>query len=379
MTGSTSAHPHSSGTGRPAPAAAQTEPNPWRAAEKQAPQSRDQERVEPRLDSKYLPPGGGAYYDRLQAGHDGYRGAARSLWRNVGMMLSVFAIGAGVGLGAAWWMHAPRSGGVPESVQSFTPARQLPKYSEAGRPTPLRGISPSELPYDGAAPPVEEAEAPVLPSPGVAPDSTASLSSGNSSAEPETNDAVRPPQAQAVRQRAQEAEPASLSAARGQQDVPVNPPVSRDVQARQDKPATQDAREQAETGGEAQQAAAQAARKAEPAVSTAATKRRTPARQTDREIERIRRQVDEELKKKSDSGRSLGNTASATQGATKTQAGRQVVTTVSRPGASLTAAMLQQCSKSSSFIQREICKWRVCNGKWGANGCPSYQAQTVSH
>ena len=31
-----------------------------------------------------------------------------------------------------------------------------------------------------------------------------------------------------------------------------------------------------------------------------------------------------------------------------------------------------QCQERGNFLQREQCKWQVCNGKWGQDGCPSY-------
>ena len=31
-----------------------------------------------------------------------------------------------------------------------------------------------------------------------------------------------------------------------------------------------------------------------------------------------------------------------------------------------------QCQELDSFLRREQCKWQVCNGKWGLDGCPSY-------
>jgi hypothetical protein len=41
---------------------------------------------------------------------------------------------------------------------------------------------------------------------------------------------------------------------------------------------------------------------------------------------------------------------------------------------------LLQCEQQTNFIQREQCKWRVCGGKWGRNGCPSYQRiETASY
>ncbi|HJV82602.1 hypothetical protein [Noviherbaspirillum sp.] len=34
-----------------------------------------------------------------------------------------------------------------------------------------------------------------------------------------------------------------------------------------------------------------------------------------------------------------------------------------------------QCEGISSFFRREQCKWQVCGGKWGQDGCPSYQSE----
>jgi hypothetical protein len=34
-----------------------------------------------------------------------------------------------------------------------------------------------------------------------------------------------------------------------------------------------------------------------------------------------------------------------------------------------------ECQRNANFIQREQCKWRVCSGKWGKNGCPSYKRE----
>ncbi len=36
-------------------------------------------------------------------------------------------------------------------------------------------------------------------------------------------------------------------------------------------------------------------------------------------------------------------------------------------------AQYAQCTRLDSFLAREKCKWRVCGGKWGSHGCPSYQ------
>jgi hypothetical protein len=33
---------------------------------------------------------------------------------------------------------------------------------------------------------------------------------------------------------------------------------------------------------------------------------------------------------------------------------------------------LGQCEQLSNFFRREQCKWQVCDGRWGRNGCPAY-------
>jgi hypothetical protein len=37
-----------------------------------------------------------------------------------------------------------------------------------------------------------------------------------------------------------------------------------------------------------------------------------------------------------------------------------------------TRARVMQCNNINSFFSREKCKWQVCSGQWGKNGCPSY-------
>lgn len=34
-----------------------------------------------------------------------------------------------------------------------------------------------------------------------------------------------------------------------------------------------------------------------------------------------------------------------------------------------------QCLEIGSFLRREQCKWQACGGKWGQDGCPSYQSE----
>jgi hypothetical protein len=37
-----------------------------------------------------------------------------------------------------------------------------------------------------------------------------------------------------------------------------------------------------------------------------------------------------------------------------------------------TETEFNQCKRNPGFLQQEKCKWQVCAGKWGKNGCPAY-------
>lgn len=43
------------------------------------------------------------------------------------------------------------------------------------------------------------------------------------------------------------------------------------------------------------------------------------------------------------------------------------------------AQQFNQCRQKPSFFGREKCKWQVCGGRWGENGCPSYTHDVVSY
>jgi len=38
-----------------------------------------------------------------------------------------------------------------------------------------------------------------------------------------------------------------------------------------------------------------------------------------------------------------------------------------------------QCLEVSGFLRREQCKWQACSGKWGQDGCPSYEKDEVNY
>jgi hypothetical protein len=94
----------------------------------------------------------------------------------------------------------------------------------------------------------------------------------------------------------------------------------------------------------------------------------------DREIERIKQQAAEELKKKAESRRSAIEARHASK--EKTKAEQHKTTTAHSARVPAMAALLEQCEQAGNFIRREQCKWQLCGGKWGKNGCPSYPSRT---
>lgn len=95
----------------------------------------------------------------------------------------------------------------------------------------------------------------------------------------------------------------------------------------------------------------------------------------DREIQRIRQQAEDELKKKTD--RRTDPPYSASRGAGQKESRTEAVTHGTRTAA--VTAMLQQCELADNIFRREYCKWQICSGKWGKNGCPSYPPRSSAY
>jgi hypothetical protein len=81
-----------------------------------------------------------------------------------------------------------------------------------------------------------------------------------------------------------------------------------------------------------------------------------------REISRIQQQAADELKKKTRKRRARLEQAKQTQKASQYASPRQ----------RHVRQVLARCEKLDGVFWREQCKWRVCDGQWGRNGCPSY-------
>lgn len=356
LTGSSSANTTSGGNPTRRGAAGEELSTQWRTRTDRAPADASPgQRIEPSIDGHAFPPGPSNAYEQLHGlgpefGEAGYQPPARSrLWR-ITMMASVFVVGAGVGLAAAWWLHKAPPGTPASSVPAST-VRSVPVAPafDGKRSSAIRGISPSELPYDGAPPPAagQSDQEPVASSAPVLPETGVGASGGNMTGE------------------------RNAGAGEIGRDAPVTipPAPTGTIQKSQQVPQADDEAKATKT-----------AKQGGASVATAAPKRKSVTR-TDREIERIRRQVDEELKKKTehsrgssgarpDSGQDARNDQVSRQGASASGAVKRV---------SATRASLARCDRKNNFIRRELCRWQVCSGSWGKNGCPSYQQQAATY
>jgi len=310
----------------------------------------DQARVEPSLDDAPPIRTASPAYDQLHGispsyrdGYDDYsRQSGRKTWR-IMLMVAIFVIGTAVGVTATWWLNRPAAGtaiGAVEPARRFPVPASTPRASQSMQGVAGRGINPSELPYDGAAPPAASAE-PEQAKPLASTRVMSSDKEPSSSADPTLDTEAAGPVA-SPRTFAEEAVREAISAAANVEPAPaVKPKVVK------------------------------APTKAD-ATSTAMTNRRSAKRAKDREIERIRQQAEEELKKKTERGTALEEARRKNR---QTVPGRQ-----SAPQAALAMRTpVARCDRASNFILREQCKWRLCNGAWGKNGCPSYSSQSTSY
>lgn len=255
--------------------------------------------------------------------------AKRTMARIV-LMASVFAVGITVGLAAAWWTQrtVPDAHAVtarkPAQVAVTPAARRLPD----GRRIAIRGISPSELPYDGAPPP---ARAPVTP------DAFADLSSGASGAAME-EEYVRP-----VRP--------SPNAMPGAAQVDRIEPAASPKPTAKTKAAVKPAPDAGDT-------------------KTAQKRSNTSRIAKDREIERIKKEADRELQRKLEIGRAVQEERIRKADASRNSRRQLAAAPESREAR--VRRVLAKCERMRNIFRREQCKWRLCAGMWGKNGCPSY-------
>lgn len=322
----------------------------------------------------------------------------RRRWSRVVLMPAIFVVGTIVGLSSNWWMKKPAgepASGRPPAVISAPMERE-----EANLPSSAgtrKGISANELPYDGNPPPKDGDDAVAA---AAAPE-TAGTSSGASSttigesaaggeaddsrtkkvtAEAEERAPSAPIAAVTPKQAAAQVREADQKAAAIEADMPQKAAAPKSATKEPDVALAREAdRKPAAIDDDTPQKAAvpkRAARDPEiERIRRQAALDRADAIQAEknREIERIRQQAAEELKKKNENQRAADEArarAANRPGVTSASEKRQLPVA----GASK-RALLAQCERRSNFILREHCKWEICDGSWGKNGCPSYEKQ----
>ncbi|HEY8606679.1 MAG TPA: hypothetical protein VIM12_06165 [Noviherbaspirillum sp.] len=278
------------------------------------------------------------------------------------IMTVVFSIGAGAGLAGARWVGSiAKPQPQPQLLQAAPAIASAPPsviHDADGQATALRGIRASELPYDGRRAMEEEAGDPparassekeaapkvAAPKEGASKDAVAKETATKETATKEAATRLA-----ATRESSTTASPAPATSAEAEK-----PPARAAVADDEKKKANPDppgARDKPAQRAEAEQ------RK---------TSRTVSARSKDREIERMRQQAEEELGRKT----TVASAADARRSPTTRDE------TPARPSRlQLVTAELARCEQRSNIILREQCRWRVCNGMWGRNGCPSYTVQ----
>jgi hypothetical protein len=307
-------------------------------------------------------------------------------------MTMIFTIGAIVGLAATWWMSRPADKPpASAAVQKFEPRPEAAKRGESpsapsaaavgaasgnsgvgtGHSTAgsaASGINPGELPYDGMSPAAGLGSAPAVASESAArrdadePPPTAAIAPGANNSI--TGGPRQPPEQAVDTSAATRALPGTPRAATGA----TGEKGTKSAKSENGEKALAIA---PGSGGKESVAKPQEAKVAKAAPRS----RPLPKVAKDREIERIQQQVDEELKKKT---RTPDVKLAARPRTEETEKKIEAPGYAASQGSK--RAGLARCERDEeSLIGREWCKWKVCSGSWGKNGCPSYERQASTH
>lgn len=306
---------------------------------------------------------------------------SRGFFSQAALIIGIFALGAATGLGVTWWMKESAATMQPNLQQSSAEtghkneAAARMSASPAGSGTSAigaSGVSPEELPYDGLAPD-QTGKAAAAADVSVRPHGV----SGSGSAAKAADQAVLP-----LPRLSQKAPVAATSTDTGEQPyegasatVGATRRGSDEAISRSTKPADK-ARKEVAAAVESGKSASSAVGQPDGKKTATTPQRRRPSQKiaNNKEIERIKQQADEELKKKTEN-RSLA-TESRAKARHKEKTGMQTTNARSSNIASGSRqARLARCAQASNFIRREHCKWQVCSGMWGKEGCPSYDKQ----
>jgi hypothetical protein len=291
-------------------------------------------RVEPKL----MPPGSRKpTYDELRALAALYEPPAVAPKRRIkhaGIIAMIFAVGTTVGFGVTSLIDGEIS-----ADARFPYLRGTQAFPDHGN-----GISSGELPFDGKAA-------------NTSPRYAQETSSGFNAAElPYGGDSSGGGM--------QERESTATPSLPEPEIVPVVPKVAEKAPplvAQAPKPAQKNA-----------------SRTENKAVAQPHRERQARRTDKDREIERIRQQAAEELKKKGGSVPQVDAARKQGLEPAEQKSGRKAGAAAGRGRLPAMAAMLEQCEQAGNFILREQCKWQLCGGRWGKNGCPSYPQRTTS-
>jgi hypothetical protein len=280
-----------------------------------------------------------------------HRAPARKAAR-FGVLALAWIAAVGVGAWGSRWID--ENGGAEAAFRKLMP--QPPRSDNA--PAPLaRAPSSAELPYDGAPPPAAQQTplraAQSIETPAVRKELPASRPADNTVPDA----AGRNPDAQAAAATGNPAEMSSGSAGTQAAQAAGGPNVQP---AAAPTPAVAKAAKSAE-----KPAADRPAKAARPAKkSSSATQKIARGR----EISRIQQQAADELKKKTRKRRARVAQAKAASKSPLHMSSRQ----------RRVRQVLARCERLDSLFRREQCKWRVCDGQWGKNGCPSYARDKVA-
>jgi hypothetical protein len=292
----------------------------------------------------------------------------------VGVMAGVLAGGAAAGVVLAWWLIQP-IGNKPVVPRELSTMKAPAAVSSTGTAVGVYpGVNPSELPYDGKpAAQADEATGPAQPTANAVESPLAGESLAEAAKRAVADDDVptAPPATAMPTQPTQPTQQAALASPADRSAVPaLASPADRS--AVPVKP--------------------EAVKPVEKKVANAVPKPRPRAR-TDKEIERIKQQAAEELKKKTENRlstakRTAKRTAKGAVTTAKAQAQQMDRPHANQEGDDKTAAasrppsrraMFDRCEHASNLFARERCKWEVCGGLWGKQGCPSYERQASAY
>lgn len=238
----------------------------------------------------------------------------------VGLVGSIFTASMAVVLGVAWWTDSSRDTQAVAVTASPSPAPVVSLANGAGK-TPDNVVSTMRFNETPAVADISPTIAVVTPAPGEA--------------------------------------SAPLAVAQAGQEIASVPPTVTANRASEAVP---------KLATPQKIARAKIARRAGKRTAVAARRKRTE------EIDRLKTQAFSETRKdRLDSGKAAGKpSVRATQFDPQSAKPRSNKTKQLASAAGLRNQFMQ-CERNGNLFSRERCKWRVCGGKWGHDGCPSYR------